>query len=108
MLAVLALAFAGGAFAGERCTAVTGNTLQCGRERVLVEGLRAPAPEAPDGQQARQRLQRRIQGGEIVIERGERDKYGRTRGRLYVNGTRITQLELGKPAPQNKKGSARS
>ena len=82
------------AWAGERCTAMDGATLQCGRERVKVEGISAPELKAPGGQQARQRLQQRLQAGEIVIERRGRDKYGRTLGRLYVNGNRITQIDV--------------
>lgn len=94
ILAVLAVSLAGAASAGERCTAVDGGTLQCGRDRVRVEGLRAPGLQEPGGQDARQRLQRRIQSGELVIQRGGRDKYGRTLGRAYVNGNRITQLDV--------------
>lgn len=85
---------AGSASAGERCSAINGETLGCGRERVKLEGLRAPPLEAPGGLEARNRLQRRIQSGELVIERKGRDKWGRTLGRAYVNGRRITQLEV--------------
>ena len=75
--------------------AIDGDTLRCGRERVRVDGLHAPELSEPGGQQARQRLQRRIQSGEVIIERKGRDKYGRTLGRLYVDGNRITQADLG-------------
>jgi endonuclease YncB( thermonuclease family) len=85
---------AAAASAGERCSALDGNTLQCGRERVLIEGLSPPKLEEPGGQEARQRLQRRIQSGELVIQRKGRDKYGRTLGRAYVNGIRVTQLDV--------------
>ena len=51
ILAGLALALAGSASAGERCSAISGDTLGCGRERVLVEGLRAPLDE-PGAQEA--------------------------------------------------------
>jgi micrococcal nuclease len=94
MLAVLAVALAGAASAGERCSALDGDTLQCGRERVRIEGLRAPGLQEPGGPEARQRLQRRIQSGELVIQRKGRDKYGRTLARAYVNGNRITQLDV--------------
>lgn len=94
ILAALAVFLAGSASAGERCSAINGETLQCGRERVKLEGLRAPVLEAPGGLEARNRLQRRIQSGELVIERKGRDKWGRTLGRAYVNGKRITQLEV--------------
>jgi endonuclease YncB( thermonuclease family) len=94
MFAVLAVALAAAASAGERCSAIDGDTLQCGRERVRIEGLRAPGLQEPGGPEARQRLQRRIQSGELVIQRKGRDKYGRTLARAYVNGNRITQLDV--------------
>ena len=94
VIATLAVSFVGAVSAGERCTAVDGGTLQCGRDRVRVEGLRAPGLQEPGGKEARQRLQQRIQSGELVIERKGRDKYGRTLGRAYVNGNRITQLDV--------------
>lgn len=104
LLAALAVVAAGAATAGERCSAIDGDTLRCGRERVRVEGINAPELKAPGGQQARQRLQQRIQSGEIVIERRGRDKYGRTLGRLYVNGNRITQVDV---SPKGGTGSRR-
>jgi len=101
ILAALAVVLAGGASAGERCSAFDGATLQCGRERVRVDDLRAPSLNEPGGQEARARLERRIHQGELVIERGERDRFGRTHARIYVNGKRITQLELDtKPRPK--------
>lgn len=101
-IAAAAVALAGVAWAGERCTAMDGATLQCGRERVKVEGISAPELKAPGGQQARQRLQQRIQAGEIVIERRGHDKYGRTLGRLFVSGKRITQSDLAPGARQKR------
>ncbi len=95
VFALLALAFAGAVSAGERCTALTGDTIGCGRERVRVEGLHAPHSKSPEAEPARQRLQRRLQSGEVIIDRRGRDKYGRTLGRVYVSGNRITQLDLG-------------
>ena len=103
ILAALAAVMAGAASAGERCTAFDGTTLQCGRERVRVEGLRAPALNEPGGKEARARLDRRIHQGELVIERGERDRFGRTLGRIYVNGKRITQLEVDKAGRSSRR-----
>jgi endonuclease YncB( thermonuclease family) len=82
------------AAAGEKCRALDGYTLQCGRERVRVEGISAPELKAPGGVEARQRLQRRIEFGEVVIERRGKDKYGRTLGRVYVSGNRISQSDV--------------
>jgi endonuclease YncB( thermonuclease family) len=105
ILAGVALLLAGAAAAGERCSALDGTTLQCGRERVRVEGLRAPPVNEPGGPEARALLERRIRQGELVIDRYGRDRYGRTLGRIYVNGKRITQLELEpKPGRNNRRG----
>ena len=95
VLALVALGWAGaGLPAGQYCTALDGTSLQCGRENVRVEGLRAPGLREPGGEDARRRLQRRIQSGEVVIERKGRDRMGWTLGRVYVNGNRITQLDI--------------
>src|SRR3954470_4698955 len=105
ILTALAVVLAGAAWAGERCSAFDGSTLQCGRERVRVEGLHAPALNEPGGPEARARLERRIRQGELVIERQSRDRFGRTLARIYVNGKRITQLDL---EPKARQASRRS
>jgi endonuclease YncB( thermonuclease family) len=93
--AVVAVLAPAAAFAGEWCTAIDGYTLRCaGGERVKVEGIRAPELNQPGGEEARQRLQRRIQSGELVIKRGGKDKYNRTLARVYVNGNRISQMDV--------------
>jgi Staphylococcal nuclease homologue len=93
--AVTAVLGATFAFAGEWCTAIDGYTLRCsGGERVKIEGIRAPELNQPGGEEARQRLQRRIRSGELVVQRGGTDKYGRTLARVYVNGNRISQMDV--------------
>jgi micrococcal nuclease len=83
--------------AGEKCVAIDGNTLRCDGERVLVEGIKAPQQGEPGAEAARQRLDRRVKTGEVVIQRKGKDKYGRTLGRVYVNGNRITQVDVTPP-----------
>jgi endonuclease YncB( thermonuclease family) len=100
--APILLLFLGTAAAGgERCYALDGQTLQCGPEKVLVEGIKAPGLKQPGGELARQRLQKRLRGGEVVIERRGFDQWGRTLGRLYVAGDRITDLAVSPGAPKN-------
>jgi endonuclease YncB( thermonuclease family) len=94
LFTALSLLLAATVWAGEYCVAIDGDTLRCGGERVRVDGVHAPQLSEPGGQQARQRLQQRIQSGEVIIQRKGRDKYGRTLGRLYVNGNRITQTDV--------------
>lgn len=68
-----------------------------------MQGVYAPELKEPGGQEARQRLQQRINSGEVVIERRGRDKYGRTLGRVYVSGNRITQSDV---SAKSGRGSA--
>jgi endonuclease YncB( thermonuclease family) len=89
------------ALGGERCRALDGQTLQCGREKVLVEGVRAPSLKHPEGEAARQRLQKRISSGELVVERRGFDQWGRTLGRIYVGGNRVSQVDVSPGAPKN-------
>jgi endonuclease YncB( thermonuclease family) len=97
-LAVLTLAFAGVASAGERCSALDGNTLLCGEERVLIDGLRQPRLDEPGGEAARQSLHRHVQSGELVLRRkAQPDRFGRTLARAYLNGNRITDLDVSVP-----------
>ena len=100
VVAIFIAALAGVASAGERCRALDGNTLQCGEERVKVDGLRQPLLHEPGGEQARQRLERRIQSGELVLRRKGRDKWGRSLARAYVDGNRISDLDLEAQAPR--------
>jgi hypothetical protein len=97
VLLVLAL-FAIPAWAGERCVALDGSTLRCHGERIRIEGVQAPLLTEPGGEEARRRLEWRIRSGEVVIARGNQDRFGRTRARVYVNGHRITQTDVG-PRP---------
>lgn len=96
------------AFAAEWCTAIDGYTLRCsGGERVKIEGIRAPELNQPGGEEARQRLQRRIRSGELVVQRGGTDKYGRTLARVYVNGNRISQMDVSPKSASSKSVSTR-
>jgi hypothetical protein len=43
-------------------------------------------------------LHRRIQSGELILQRKARDRFGRTLARAYVNGNRVTDLDLSPPS----------
>jgi endonuclease YncB( thermonuclease family) len=107
LLAIATLALAGFATAldgQERCRAIDGDTLRCGRERVRVQGVYAPELREPGGQEAKARLQQRIDSGSLRVERHGRDKYGRTLGRVYVDGRRINQSDIGAKAGRGSRG----
>ena len=88
------------ALAGERCRALDGQTLLCGSEKVLVEGVHAPSLKHPGGELARDRLQKRISSGELIIDRRGFDQWGYTLARVYVGGDRVTQITVDPNAPK--------
>jgi nuclease-like protein len=91
------------AWSGERCVALDGNTLRCHGERIRLEDIQAPRLGEPGGEEARLRLERRIHSGEVVIQRGNQDRFGRTRARVFVNGDRITQMDVGPRPPRHRR-----
>lgn len=93
LLAALGAADTG---AQTQCRAIDGDTLRCGQERIRLRGIYTPEIGEPGGFAAKDRLQRRLEAGEIRIERNGRDRYGRTLGHVYVNGARITQSDVGR------------
>lgn len=76
------------------CTAIDGDTLRCGDERVRLRGIYAPERSEPGGEAARQRLAAAIAGGELVLDRRGRDRYRRTLAHAYVDGRRIVQADI--------------
>lgn len=90
------------AWPGERCVALDGSTLRCHGERIRIDDIQAPRLGEPGGEEARRRLERRIHSGEVVIQRGNQDRFGRTRARVFVDGDRITQMDVG-PKPVRRR-----
>ena len=84
-----------GVRADVRCRAVDGDTIRCGSERIRLRGVYAPELAEPGGAEARTRLQRRLDEGEVRLDRHGRDRYGRTRADVYVGGSRIEQRDIG-------------
>lgn len=105
LLLLVALALPA-AEAGARapCRAIDGDTIRCGKERIRLHGVYAPELREPGGREARQRLQQRLESGDLRIERRGRDRYGRTVGDVYVGGARITQRDVG---PAGGRGARR-
>lgn len=81
-------------------TAINGDTLRCGRERIRLLGI--DAPELPghcrrglrcvkgDPVASRAALAAAIARGQATIERRGRDRYGRTLARVRVNGVDLS------------------
>ena len=79
----------------QRCRALDGDTVQCGAERVRLRDVYAAERGEPLAEAQRRALQRRLDRGRVRIVRHGTDPYGRTLGDVYVDGRRVTQLDVG-------------
>lgn len=89
------------------CRALDGDTVQCGGERIRIQGVYATEKNEPGGGQARENLQRKLDSGEIKVMRHGKDKYGRTIGDIYVNDRKMTQSDIGPKAGRGTSGTAK-
>jgi endonuclease YncB( thermonuclease family) len=79
----------------ESCRAIEGDMIRCGAERIRLHGIFTPEINEPGGVAARELLQRRLDSGQVRIERLGVDGYGRTLGNVYIGRARITQGDVG-------------
>lgn len=84
-----------GAFAGERCLAIDGDTLVCNHRKVRLTNVYAAELNESGGHAAKRRLQALVSGGDVQIRAYGADRYGRTLAEVYVNGRRIEQADIG-------------
>ena len=88
------------------CRVVDGDTLRCGRERIRVHGVDTPEKGQPGYDAAKERLRQLTEGKRLRIERVAKDRYGRTVGKVTVDGenvgNRLKQEGYGKPRPPQK------
>lgn len=68
------------------CRVIDGDTLQCGRERIRVQGVDTPEKGQPGYEAATRRLRELTEGKSIHIERKAKDRWGRTVGKVTVDG----------------------
>lgn len=94
MIGVLALALA---FFGRVVSVTDGDTIAVmngGRaETVRLEGVDCPERKQPFSAQAKKATSDLVFGKDVVVEVTGKDRYGRTLGRVSVNGTDLS-LEL--------------
>jgi len=81
--------------------AVDGDTIHVDDERIRIVGLDAPETyqarcdsERQRGHRATAHLRRLLAGGAVTIRRQGRDRYGRSLGRVYVDGRDVAGLMI--------------
>lgn len=92
---VALLLLAEGAFAGERCIAIDGDTLVCQQRKVRLTNIYAAELNEPGGRAAKRRLQQVIAAGNLTLRTYGQDRYGRILAEAFVNGRRIEQADIG-------------
>jgi len=102
LLFALASFLSPGAFAGERCIALDGDTLVCNHEKIRLTNVFAAELNQPAGGAAKRRLQALISLGDVRLRPLGHDRYGRILAEVYVNGRRIEQPDIG---PRMGRGS---
>lgn len=73
-------------------SAVDGDTIRAGPNRIRLRGIDAPELNEPGGQAARQRLEQLLQEGPIRIVPHGQDVYGRTVADVFVNGRNVAEI----------------
>lgn len=73
-------------------SAVDGDTIRAGPNRIRLRGIDTPELNEPGGQAARQRLQQLLQEGPIRIVPHGQDVYGRTIADVFVDGRNVADV----------------
>lgn len=68
------------------CRVIDGDTLRCGRERIRIQGVDTRERGQPGYEAAKERLRQLTERKNLRIERKARDRYGRTVGKVIVDG----------------------
>lgn len=85
------------------CSAVDGDTIRCGSERVRLIGIDAPELHdcrkgrvcvPGDGQASKRSLEALIDGKRLTIERHGRDRWGRTLAYVWANGANLSCVQI--------------
>ena len=79
---------------GDTITVLVNNNTQY---KIRLQGIDAPEKAQPYGQKSKQSLHQLVHSKQVIVEYQKKDKYGRTIGKVLLNGTDIClkQIELG-------------
>ena len=79
---------------GDTITVLVKNNTQY---KIRLQGIDAPEKAQPYGQKSKQSLHQLVHSKQVMVDYQKKDKYGRTIGKVLLNGTDIClkQIELG-------------
>lgn len=79
---------------GDTITVLDANNIQ---HKIRLEGIDAPETAQAFGQKSKQSLSQMVQSKQVTVVYQKKDKYGRTLGKVFHNGTDVCleQINLG-------------
>ncbi|MDX2252144.1 MAG: thermonuclease family protein [Nitrospira sp.] len=75
-----------------QATAVDGDTIRVGGERIRLRGIDTPELDEPEGLAAKQRLEELLRSGPMEIIPHGRDVYDRLIADVFVNGQNVAEI----------------
>jgi endonuclease YncB( thermonuclease family) len=75
-----------------QASAVDGDTIRVGGERIRLRGIDTPEMDEPEGLAAKQRLEELLRSGPMEITPHGRDVYDRLLADVFVNGQNVAEL----------------
>lgn len=76
----------------QQVSAIDGDTIRYGTERIRLQGIDAPELNEPGGQASKQRLEELLRRGSVQIVPHGVDVYGRTVADVFVNGQSVAEV----------------
>lgn len=75
-----------------QASAVDGDTIRVGGERIRLRGIDTPELDEPEGLAAKQRLEELLRSGPMELIPHGRDVYDRLIGDVFVNGQNVAEI----------------
>jgi len=73
-------------------SAIDGDTIRVGQERIRLRGIDTPELNEPEGQAAKERLEALLRSGTVSIVPHGRDVYDRLVADVFVNGENVAEI----------------
>jgi len=73
-------------------SAIDGDTIRAGQERIRLRGIDTPEMNEPEGQAAKERLETLLRSGTVSIVPHGRDVYDRLVADVFVNGQNVAEI----------------
>lgn len=73
-------------------SAIDGDTIRVGQERIRLRGIDTPELNEPEGQAAKDRLESLLRSGTVSIVPRGRDVYDRLIADVFVDGQNVAEI----------------